>query len=569
MGQRNDRLKWRIWRFHVCRFAMTTVAAVGLMMVTARPLDAEIRTWSDTSGKYEVEAEFVELDGTTVVLKKSNGSTIEIDFERLSEADRAYVSQSQAREVAPQVDDMPAGPISDGSTDESNNLPDLIERVEKGVVRVFVQGRDFEGQGSGVLLNDQGHIATNFHVVEGATKVEIAFHNGKKLPLLGCLRLSESKDIAILRVDPAQVDTEPLPLRESVPRKGERVVALGAPRRLAYSASEGTVSAVRTGRELAELDGAYQQFDADAQWIQTTAPISPGNSGGPLLDIRGQIVGLNTFANLTGQNLNFAISSIDVLEEVQRIDNHYLPLPPVGARSNYANDDVRIVLPSGNVLDVDALFLSQIEELELSSLYPRGADVFLLQFNSGKPWALVAHDRGKLHGFTLALYETDVVATLANYQHGERHGNVLTWVPTGEKSLFAQFARGRLHGLLCRFKDDDVWLVQEYQAGQLLSSHLVEHDAIVKSHLPESDGEKIAPELAEAHEELERVLHELGTNEADFRKSVMKCEQQRRRLAAAANSVQARSRIQEREDDRREAFHGAIGHLRKRAGMTP
>jgi len=569
MGHRNHGLAWGVSRFDVRRIAMTAVAAVGLLTLTVQLAAADIRTWKDASGKFQVDAEFVELNGTTVLLKRANGSTIQIALERLSDADRAYISQSLARDDVSKADDTSAVPVAEGGTDVPTNLPDLIERVEKGVVRVFVSGRDFEGQGSGVLLNDQGHIATNFHVVEGATKVEIAFHDGTKLPLLGCLRLSKSKDIAILRVDPERIDTSSLPLRESVPRKGERVVALGAPRHLAYSASEGTVSAVRTGRELADIDGGYKKFDADAHWVQTTAPISPGNSGGPLLDMRGQIVGLNTFTNLTGQNLNFAISSIDVLDEVKRIDNHYLPLPPVDAHSDYASDNVRIVLPSGNVLDVDALFLSQIEELELSSLYPRGADVFLLQFNSGKPWALVAHNRGKLHGFTLALYETDVVATLASYQNGERHGNVLTWVPTGEKTLFAQFARGRLHGLLCRFKDDDVWLVQEYQAGQLLSSHLVENSTIVKSHLPAADETKIAPELAEAHEELERVLQELAANESDFRKSVMKREQQRRRLAAAANSVQARSRIQDRDDDRREAFGGAISHLRRRAGLTP
>src|SRR5204862_6159536 len=118
---------------------------------------------------------------------------------------------------------------------------------------------------------------------------------------------------AILKLDEASGKLPTLPLAEKLPRKGDKVAAFGSPIGLSFSASEGIVSAIRTGTELnTMLPGFGRDREEHATWVQTTASISPGNSGGPLIDMQGQIVGLNTLIVSGGNNLNFAISVNDV-----------------------------------------------------------------------------------------------------------------------------------------------------------------------------------------------------------------------------------------------------------------
>ena len=110
-----------------------------------------------------------------------------------------------------------------------------------------------------------------------------------------------------------------LELADALPRKGESVVTFGAPKGLSFSASEGIVSAVREGKELTDyVEGL------PGTWIQTTAPISSGNSGGPLVKRDGRVTGMNTMVLLTGQNLNFAISSVDVADVLKQARTHKL-----------------------------------------------------------------------------------------------------------------------------------------------------------------------------------------------------------------------------------------------------
>jgi hypothetical protein len=119
--------------------------------------------------------------------------------------------------------------------------------------------------------------------------------------------LSRSLDLAVVRIDTTDTLPKPLDLDANVPSKGESVVALGAPRGLTGSASSGIVSAIRNGSELSSPDETIVGV-----LIQTTAPISPGNSGGPLLNAQGKVVGINTFVRTDGQNLNFAVASKEI-----------------------------------------------------------------------------------------------------------------------------------------------------------------------------------------------------------------------------------------------------------------
>jgi S1-C subfamily serine protease len=196
-------------------------------------------------------------------------------------------------------------PTSHAVAAEQLDLADLIEKVDQSIVRIDVTMEDGRAIGSGYVVDESGIIATNYHVMAGAKEATAVFKDGQKYPVKGTLMLDGKRDIAIIKIEkPGLIALE---LADVLPRKGESVVTFGAPQGLSFSASEGIVSGIREGKELTDYVA-----DLPGTWIQTTAPISGGNSGGPLVKRDGRVTGMNTMVLLTGQNLNFAISSVDV-----------------------------------------------------------------------------------------------------------------------------------------------------------------------------------------------------------------------------------------------------------------
>ncbi|HKZ55092.1 MAG TPA: trypsin-like peptidase domain-containing protein [Anaerolineales bacterium] len=180
------------------------------------------------------------------------------------------------------------------------DLADLYERVYRGVVTIWTfsnAGQSEEadnptGQGSGFVIDMDGHVVTNFHVVLDADEIEVDFATGYKA-WATVLGTDPDSDLALLKVDvPADV-LVPLTLGDSrAVRVGEFVVAIGNPFGLSGSMTVGIVSAI--GRTLgsersAPTGGSFSAGDI----IQTDAAINPGNSGGPLLNIRGEVIGVN------------------------------------------------------------------------------------------------------------------------------------------------------------------------------------------------------------------------------------------------------------------------------------
>lgn len=194
----------------------------------------------------------------------------------------------------------------------------LIERVEKSVVTVRCNNGAL---GSGFFINDQGRLVTNYHVIalaqDGAL---VELWDGRTFTVQGFSYVSRWRDLAILEIDCPPKVVEPLELRAEFPEKGERVYALGAPHGLTGSVAEGIVSAIRDGRSVVQAliaDGMRKEFivigdDPRMNWVQTTAPVDHGNSGGPLVDKQGKVVGINTLK--TGNNLNFSVSATEVIK---------------------------------------------------------------------------------------------------------------------------------------------------------------------------------------------------------------------------------------------------------------
>jgi S1-C subfamily serine protease len=178
--------------------------------------------------------------------------------------------------------------------DDGMSIDSIYRRAAPGVVQVTVFGSDpFSGQesaqglGSGFVIDKAGHIVTNFHVIDGADEVAVNF-SGDDQVRARVVGSDPSTDIAVLRIDtPARALTA-LPLGNSdTLRVGDPVVAIGNPFRLERSASAGIVSALQ--RELRSPAG----FTID-RVIQTDAAINQGNSGGPLLNARGHVIGVNS-----------------------------------------------------------------------------------------------------------------------------------------------------------------------------------------------------------------------------------------------------------------------------------
>jgi S1-C subfamily serine protease len=144
-----------------------------------------------------------------------------------------------------------------------------------------------EGTGSGFLWDTQGHVVTNFHVIQGAhaARVTLADHRVFEAKLVGT---SPRNDIAVLRIDGTDADLTPIVLGGSSDLAvGQQVFAIGSPFGLDYTLSTGVISAL--GREIEGVSGV-----PILGAIQTDAAINPGNSGGPLLDSSGRLIGMNT-----------------------------------------------------------------------------------------------------------------------------------------------------------------------------------------------------------------------------------------------------------------------------------
>jgi hypothetical protein len=206
------------------------------------------------------------------------------------------------------------------AAEQEGGIQQVARIVDPSIVTIDVADR---GQGSGFLLASTGYIVTNYHVIEGGKKITVVMHDKAKFNADGYIAISPGKDLAVLSVKLPSGKYAGLSLLEADPSKGDVVLAFGSPMGLSGSVTNGIVSAMRTGTEvkdnLKKLAGrdiytGELKYDLDAHWIQTTAPISPGNSGGPLVSAEGKVVGINTWEQPIGQNLNFAISAVHISE---------------------------------------------------------------------------------------------------------------------------------------------------------------------------------------------------------------------------------------------------------------
>jgi putative serine protease PepD len=194
----------------------------------------------------------------------------------------------------------------------TTNVAEIYERVSPGVVFVDTG----QGSGSGFVIDDDGHIITNDHVVENASgQVQVRFgENGDPVDAQ-VLGADPSSDLAMLKVDPGDVDggLKPLELGTSKDlRPGDAAIAIGSPFGLEGTVTSGIVSAL--GRTIP----APNNFSISGA-IQTDAAINPGNSGGPLLDGQGRVIGVNSQIQTGGGNANAGVGFAVPVDQVKRV----------------------------------------------------------------------------------------------------------------------------------------------------------------------------------------------------------------------------------------------------------
>jgi len=236
---------------------------------------------------------------------------------------------SASRSPTPATSTSSDGSSSASRRDVASTTPSatqVYERDSKGVVAIKAVSAEGEDEGTGIVLNEHGLILTNDHVIKGATSITVdASGSSKQTRSASVVGEEANEDLALIKVNPSGLGLKALTVASSSSvQVGDAVYAIGNPYGLEETLTRGIVSAL--GREIEAPDGATIKGA-----IQTDAALNPGNSGGPLLDEEGEVIGVNSQiasdastadgAQPGNTGVGFAIASNTVAEAVKTIES--------------------------------------------------------------------------------------------------------------------------------------------------------------------------------------------------------------------------------------------------------
>jgi len=225
----------------------------------------------------------------------------------------------------------------------------VYEKANRSVVNITTKAMKeallvfelpMEGSGSGSVLSKHGHILTNFHVIDGAQQIKVALHTGNSYDA-EVVGKDQLNDIAVLKIDAPPDDLEPVDMGDSSRLKvGQHIYAIGNPFGLERTLTRGIISSLN--RSLPGRGGRTMR-----SIIQIDAALNRGNSGGPLLDSRGRLIGMNTaIASSTGENtgVGFAIPAATIRRVVpQLIETGKAVRPELGINRVYQSDEGLVI----------------------------------------------------------------------------------------------------------------------------------------------------------------------------------------------------------------------------------
>lgn len=317
----------------------------------------------------------------------------------------------------------------DLALDEKSTI-EIFQRSAPSVVYITTSAlrRDFfslnvyeipQGTGSGFIWDADGHIVTNYHVVEGSNRVDVTLNNGKSLKA-SVIGVSQEKDIAVLYINAPTTSLSPISIGESANLQvGQKVFAIGNPFGLDHTMTSGIVSAL--GREIKSVSG---QTIRDV--IQTDAAINPGNSGGPLLDSAGRLIGVNTaIYSQTGGSagIGFAVPVEVVNRVVPDLIKYGKAIRP-GLGVTIANDTVNRRLKDQGLLIINVQPGSTAEKAGLVGTFRENGTIILGDI-------IESINGVKLSNFDDLRHELDSLAigqevTLGIVRGGEHHNVRIT-----------------------------------------------------------------------------------------------------------------------------------------------
>ena len=185
------------------------------------------------------------------------------------------------------------GPLTAGT-----ELTKLVNEIRPAVVTVVVYdiNQQVANIGSGFFIDKYGHLITNYHVLDGQYTAEVRTADGNTYPIKLIVADNKATDLVKVLVDIPRKKFKWIKTADSLPSIAEQILVVGSPMGLEQTVSEGIVSSIR-------------KIPSVGEFFQMSAPISPGSSGSPVINLKGQVVGVATFQMVRGQNLNFAVSA--------------------------------------------------------------------------------------------------------------------------------------------------------------------------------------------------------------------------------------------------------------------
>ena len=201
--------------------------------------------------------------------------------------------------------------------EDYESSPDMIEDVKNSVVMIRTKMGNVSALGTGIVLTEDGYIATNYHVVEDTTSISVTLYNSTtsyKAELIGCSKID---DIAVIKINAKGLRKATF-AKSSECRAGEQVFAIGTPEsdEFGWSVTRGIISYANREIKIYDDEGILEK---KMYVIQTDTSVNPGNSGGPLINSRGEVVGIITLRLAESVGMGFAIPSDGALELITAI----------------------------------------------------------------------------------------------------------------------------------------------------------------------------------------------------------------------------------------------------------
>ena len=187
------------------------------------------------------------------------------------------------------------------------SIADIANRVSPSVVSIVTESTFSSAAGTGMIVTTDGYVLTNKHVVENAKKIQVVMHDGTTYSSVSLVGTDPLNDVAFIKINDAN-NLQPVALGDSKTlTAGQQVIAIGnALGQYQNTVTEGIISG--TGRSLIATDSTnYSNYERLSDMIQTDASINSGNSGGPLINAGGQVIGINTAVYADGNGIGFAI----------------------------------------------------------------------------------------------------------------------------------------------------------------------------------------------------------------------------------------------------------------------